>query len=797
MRHHVHDHCLNPAPGGPGIEPRWTRATKDAVGTAHSSASHVWFTISAGVLTEVYWPTLDRPQVRDLQFLVSDGATFFHDERRHMVSNVEPLDDNALGYRVVQEDRQGRYRLEKEIITDPDLSSVIMRVRFQAEDGLRLFLLCAPHLEIAGYGNSGEVAEVGDSTILLANKDSTWMAVGASAPFLKTSVGYVGETDGWQDLAENFDMTFDYDCALDGNIALTAEVEVPIDGEFTVAMSFSDWRHGCVTALLQALGLPFEHYRRRFIEGWQEVGSTLADLEPFSSDQGVLYRRSRALLLAHEDKLYPGAIIASLSIPWGEAKGDHELGGYHLVWSRDMVNSATGLLAAGDTVTPLRALIYLAASQLPDGGFYQNFWISGEPYWHGIQLDEVAFPIILAWRLHDLDALADFDPFDLVSRAAGYLIRNGPATPQERWEEAAGYSPSTLASNITALTCAALFMRRRGDDHTADFLQAYADFLDCHIEQWTVTNQGTLHPDVSRHYIRINPDDPADPIPSGDVDASQLVIANRGPGEQFEFPARAVVDAGFLEFVRYGIRRPDDPLIEDSLRVIDHVLKVDTAVGPVWHRYNHDGYGEQADGSPYMGYGVGRAWPLLTGERGHYEFAAGRPIDTYIRALEGFAYGTGLLPEQVWDGEDIPGHHLEFGKPTGAAMPLMWAHAEYIKLLRTKRDGRVFDLVPEVAARYLPHEECQSVEVWKLNRQVQHVGAGMLLRVLAPRDFTLRWSFDGWGTDNTASASGTGVGIWYVDLAPGNERGDHVRFTFRWEETNQWDGSEYQVAVVR
>jgi glucoamylase len=165
--------------------------------------------------------------------------------------------------------------------------------------------------------------------------------------------------------------------------------------------------------------------------------------------------------------------------------------------------------------------------------------------------------------------------------------------------------------------------------------------------------------------------------------------------------------------------------------------------------------------------------------------------------LEGFAYGTGLLPEQVWDGEDIPGHHLEFGKPTGAAMPLMWAHAEYIKLLRTKRDGRVFDLVPEVAARYLPHEECQAVEVWKLNRQVQQVGAGMLLRVLAPRDFTLRWSFDGWGTDSTASARGTGVGIWYVDLAPGNERGDHIRFTFRWEDTNQWDGSEYRVAVVR
>ncbi len=796
MRHHVHDHCLNPAPGGPGIEPRWTRATKEAVGTSSTSASHVWFTIASGVLTEVYWPTLDRPQVRDLQFLVSDGESFFHDERRNMDATIEPLDPDALGFRVVQQDRQGRYRLEKEIIADPDLSSVIMRVRFHGDEGLRLFLLCAPHLEIAGYGNSGEVAEVGDSTILLANKKSTWMAIGTSAPLLKTSVGFVGESDGWQDLAANFDMTFEYDCALDGNIALTAEVEVPADGEFTVAMAFSDWRHGSVTAVLQALGLPFDQYRNRFIDGWREATSTLADLAPSSSDQGRLYRRSRALLVAHEDKLYPGAIIASLSIPWGESKGDHELGGYHLVWSRDMVNSATGLLAAGDTVTPLRALIYLAASQLSDGGFYQNFWISGEPYWHGVQLDEVAFPIILAWRLHELDALAEFDPFDLVSKAAGYLIRNGPATPQDRWEEAAGYSPSTLASNITALTCAALFMAERGDQPTADFLQAYADFLECHIDQWTVTHQGTLHPDVSRHYIRINPDDPRNPIPSEDVETNRLVIANRGPGEQFEFPAKEIVDAGFLELVRYGIRRPDDNLVEDSLRVIDHVLKVDTVVGPVWRRYNHDGYGEQADGGPYLTHGIGRAWPLLSGERGHYEFAAGRPIEPFIKAMEGFAYGTGLLPEQVWDAEDIPSRRLEFGKPTGAAMPLMWAHAEYIKLLRTKRDGRVFDLIPQVADRYILHDKCQPLEVWKLNRQVQQVRAGVTLRVLAPRGFALRWSVDDWGSETTSPALSTAVNIWYVDLPTGNVRGDDVRFTFRWEDTNQWDGADHRVAVV-
>ncbi len=794
--HHIHDHCRQPAPGGPGIEPRWTRAAKEAVGTAYSSASHVWFTIGRGVLTEVYWPTIDRPQLRDLQFLVGDGETFFHDERRDMEYSVEPIDPDALGFRVVQRDRRGRYQIEKEIITDSDLSSIILRVKFVGDPGLRLYLLAAPHLEIGGYGNHGEIAEVGDSTVLLASKEGTWMAVGASIPIIKASVGYVGETDGWQDLSHHQDMTYEYDCA-EGNVALTAQLDLSAGTEFTVALSFADHRHGSVTALLQALGLPFEHYRSRFIADWRSACDTLAPLHEASFDGGALYRRSRSLLLAHEDKLYPGAIIASLSIPWGDTKGDHELGGYHLVWSRDMVNSATGLLAAGDTVTPLRALIYLAASQLPAGGFYQNFWISGEPYWHGIQLDEVAFPIILAWKLHRMGSLAGFDPYDLVKRAAGYLIRNGPATPQERWEEAAGYSPSTLASNITALTCAALLMRERGDPITADFLQDYADFLECHIEQWTVTTAGTLHPDIPRHYIRINPDDVIDPIPNEDLNDAMLVLANRGPGERYEFPAREIVDPGFLELVRYGIRKPNDPLIEDSLAVVDRLLRVDTRAGPIWRRYNNDGYGEQSDGSPYHGHGVGRAWPLLTGERGHYELAAGRDVEPYIRTLEQVAVGTGLLPEQVWDSADVPGHFLEFGQPTGAAMPLMWAHAEYIKLLRSAADGEIFDLVPEVADRYLPHEKCRPFEVWKLNRQVQVVRESMTLRILTPRPFALKWSGDNWATTRQESAVETAVGIWYFDINPGNATDHDVRFTFRWEDTHQWDGNDYRVTIQR
>ncbi len=788
----------NPAPDGPGIEPRWTRARKDAVGTARSPASHVWYTLSLGILNEVYYPTIDRPQIRDLQYLVTDGETFFLDERR-LDTTTEPLSEHSLGYRVVNRDPDGRFAITKEIIADPELSAVVIRTSVVAEpalrDKLRLFALCAPHLEVGGWDNNGEVTNAAGRQLLLAHKHGTWLALGADSSFLRSSVGYVGVNDGWQDLADNYVLDWEYDRAGPGNIALIGEIDLGAGSEFTLALAFGRRRHGAITALQQALGVDYAHLRRSFVAQWESTCGELLPLEKATHDDGKLYHASQALLLAHEDKVYPGAMIASLSIPWGEARGDEELGGYHLVWTRDMVNSVTGLLATGDTETPLRALIYLASSQLPDGGFHQNFWISGDPHWTGVQLDEVAFPILLAWRLHRIGALQNFDPYPMVLRAAGYLVTQGPATPQERWEEASGYSPSTLASNIAALTCAASFARQRGDAGTADFLQEYADFLECHIEDWTVTTQGTLVPEIPRHFIRILPDDAANPQPAEDPDRALLTLANRPPGSPHEFPARDIVDAGFLELVRYGIRRAGDPLFEDSLAVVDATLEVDTPFGPCWHRYNHDGYGQRADGGPYLGWGVGRAWPLLVGERGHYELAAGRDVAPYVAAMERFATGTGLLPEQVWDEADRPDQHLYLGQPTGAAMPLMWAHAEYVKLLRSRVDGEVFSLVPEVVARYQGRSGCRALEVWKLNRRVSQVAPGRELRIQAPGSFRLHWTNDDWQTVATTPATTTSVGIGYVDVPVTPGQRAPVRFTFRWEDTGRWQGEDYTVEV--
>ncbi len=319
------------------------------------------------------------------------------------------------------------------------------------------------------------------------------------------------------------------------------------------------------------------------------------------------------------------------------------------MWTRDLVHSATALLATGQIGTPLRALIWLAAIQRPDGSFPQNSWIDGTAYWSGLQLDQVAFPILLAWRLHKQDALDLFSPRAMILRAAARLIAQGPVTAQDRWEENAGYSPSTLAVVIAALVCTAEWAKEFGKTEVANFILAYADWLAAHVEEWTVTTEGELVEGLPRHYIRINPADPVAPDPHADPNKTIIQLMNGGGIH----PARNVVGGDFLHLVRFGIRKPDDAIVRDSIEVIDRVLKHELPQGPGWRRYNHDGYGQKDDGSAFDGTGVGRCWPILTGERGHYELAARRDSKPFIRSMEDFANEGGMLTEQLWDGPDL------------------------------------------------------------------------------------------------------------------------------------------------
>jgi glucoamylase len=808
----------NPAPlNGQPADPRWARADKCGLGTAmsasNSPASSTWFTISGGIVTELYYPDIDTPQVRDLQFLITDGATFFHDPKVDYTYTCSPIDPGALAYLITSTSANPVYVLDQEIVTEPGSPVLLIRMTIKNADpallkNMHVYVLVAPHLEGFGAGNSGFVANGRQGPVLMAHRGDTWLAVGANHGLGSPSCGFVGVNDGWQDIIGQRRLAqYRYDSVFDGNIALTAEVNFEInangEGEFVLAVAFAEGDdttpNGALVALSESLCWPFSAtdpaygHLNAYITGWKSA--TKAGYTPPASatgDGGRLFNVSRNVLLAHEDKQFSGALVASMSTPWGEAMGDSD-GGYHLVWPRDMSQSATALIAAGELDVPLRALIYLAGTQKLDGSWFQNFYITGKGHWTGIQLDEYSFPIILAYRLKLASALQGHNPLPMVLAAAGALINGGPATPEERWEENSGYSPSTLAANIAALVCAADFAA--GDPATAQFLLDYADFLESHLEAWTVTTQGQLVPAIPKHYIRILPKSgPTDPENPNDV---WIQIHNR---VNLWSPARNVVDGGFLELVRYGIRSPQDPIIKDSVTVIDAILKDNLPKGACYRRYNLDGYGQNDDGSPFNNTGVGRPWPLLTGERAHYELAAGGSTSSYVKTLEAFAGDNCLIAEQLWNAPNLntPTMALIFGGATGSSMPLAWAHAEYIKLVRSTADGKVFDRIDIVANRYLAAHNASPLEIWNFNRQVSAIPQGKTLRIQSAAAFQLHWTADNWATvHDTPSIAVSAIGVNYLDLAPADFGSGTIQFTFYWPQAGHWEGGNNFVVSVQ
>jgi len=790
-----------PAFGAPGVAPTWTSSEKDAVSTAYSASSRVWFTASHGTLNEIYYPTIDRPQTRDMELLFTDGETFFHEEKRDISYDFSYVDPDAPAVKVVGKDPQGRYTVTKEMVADPHHSVVLMNVKITGDEcvleRLKCYALLAPHLHGGGAGNSARSVLVAGKRTLLAWHGPVSLAMAADCGFTRSSCGYVGASDGYQDLLTDMKMTWSFGEALDGNIAIMGEIDVARYREFTIAIGLGDGHHAALSEMMQALTMPYEVHCARFVEQWMRA-MTPKELGGASTDEGRLSRISQNVILTHEDKTFSGAFIASASIPWGASKGDDDLGGYHLVWTRDMVQSASALMACGRCETALRALVYLACTQQPDGGFAQNFWIDGTPYWSGLQLDEVAFPLILAWRLWKANALGELHIIPFVERAAGFLVRHAPITHQERWEENAGYSPSTLAAVIAGLICAAQIARAHDSMELAVFLEEYADWIDKHLEDWTVTNEGMLLPEVTRHYMRIRPPEIGEAYACESCGTEIIRLQNRPPGTRVEFEAREIIDAGFLELVRYGVRRASDALVVDSLKVVDAVLKRELPQGPGWLRYNWDGYGDRPDGGPFQGWGQGHVWPLLTGERAHYELAAGKDISDLIKTYERFATCGQMIPEQVWDEADLPGTSLRLGQPGGSAVPLVWAHAEYLKLLRSALDGKVFDRIEPVYERYCEPEGRKKVrgdlEIYSRSRPIQTMAAGETLRILDEKRFDLVWSADGWQTTQTAMSRSLGSAGFSAEIKTGTANGK-LQWTLHWPEHDTWLGYNVEVQV--
>jgi glucoamylase len=786
--------------GAPGIAPRWTSSAKEGLGTAYHTSCRLWFTLSHGIVNEIYYPNVDQPNTRDFQLLISDGETFCHEEKRDLDHRIEYPERNCLFYRLTNSEREGRYRLIKHVLADPHRSVLLVHTKVEVLDEslrgkLHLYALLAPHIAGQGAGNSGRCSEVGGHKLLHADRKDLHLVMGCSSGFLRRSVGYVGASDGWQDLMDNFKMDWEFLTAQNGNIALIGEINLQDGDEFAIAIALGGSYQSTVAKLLQSLAEPFDVHREAYVRQWQRtVINPKYDFGDHTSEGGSMYRLSRCILLAHEDKTFQGALVASMSIPWGETKDDSDLGGYHLVWTRDLVQSATALLASGQSGTPLRALIWLAAIQLPDGRFPQNSWINGEAYWSGVQLDEVAAPILLAWRLQtERVTLGRFDPSVMIFRAAAFLIRHGPVTAQDRWEESAGYSPSTLATVIAGLVCAAEFAQQSEETGTANFILEYADWLAAHVEEWTVTTSGELVEGFRRHYIRINPTDLQTPDPHADPNTTMLSVANGGGLH----PARNIVGGDFLHLVRLGIRAANDPIVCDSLEVIDRVLKRDLPQGPGWRRYNHDGYGQKDDGSAFDGTGVGRSWPILTGERGHHELAAGRDPMPFVAAMEKFANAGGMISEQLWDADDVPKARMKRGLPTGAAMPLCWSHAEYVSLVRSAHDGICFDRVEPAFQRYVVKPVRSRHEIWSFRHPSRRMWPEKNLRIIVTAEAILVWSADNWTSTNSVDTTNDSIlNLWFGDLPTENcPNGAVIEFTFFWKQDQRWEGRNYSVVV--
>ena len=794
------------APGAPGIPPSWTSSAKTGVGTALNHSSRVWFTLSHGIFDEIYYPRVDEACTRDMGMIVTDGKDFFSEEKRQTAQEVEALAEGVPAYRLVNTCLAGRYRIEKEIVTDPRRDVVLQQTKFTPLTGIledyHLYVLLAPHLGNEGANNTAWLGDYKGVPMLFAQRDNLCLALACSGPWAKRSVGFVGISDGWQDLNRHKVMEWTYERAGNGNVALTAEIDLSAsNGSFTLALGFglnpSEAGQRALASLLDG----FEAARLIYVREWQNWLNTLTPLtlKVGNNEIGRLYKVSAAVMRMHESKRFPGGLIASLSIPWGFSKGDDDLGGYHLSWPRDLVESAGGLLAVGAHSDARRVLYYLQVTQEGDGHWPQNMWLDGSSYWSGIQMDETAFPILLVDLARRADALTPNDLtrlWPMVRRAAGFLVCNGPVTQQDRWEEDPGYSPFTLAAEVAALLVAADLADLNQESDIAAYLRETADAWNDNIEHWIYVSGTDLarQVGVDGYYVRIAPPETADSAsPAGGF----VPIKNRPPGQSLE-PSAYIVSPDALALVRFGLRAADDPRILNTVKVIDALLKTDTPKGPVWHRYNDDGYGEHEDGSPFDGTGIGRLWPLLTGERAHYELAAGhrQAAMELLNTFDTFANEGGLLPEQVWDSPDIPERELFFGKPSGSAMPLVWAHAEYVKLLRSLREGRVFDMPPQTVKRYLESKSPSPYVPWRFNHKVRMLGKGMTLRVEATAEGTLHWSTDNWITARDTRTKDSHLGIYFADVPTQTlSTGSAIQFTFHWSQNDRWEGATFEVQI--
>lgn len=770
------------APGAPGVASHWSYAGKTGIGTSYEQytngryddagttgkISKVWFSIAQGILTETMFGLIHEAQIQEAQLYIK-GDGFLHQEKTDTISTVEYLDKDpqgrpvSLAYKLINRDKQNRYEIEKHIFTDPDTNSLMMKVTVRATgEKVTPYLYVNPHMANTGPGDKAW----SEKGVWYAADGNTHLAIKTDALITQSTVGFEGVSDGLNDLKKSGKLEHNYTSTGEttGNVAMTLQlptVEKGQTGEWVFVMGFGNSKDESLAAANKTLDTGYKQVLANFngtgdAIGWEDYIASLPELGKLaaaSTDNGKLLYASAMVLKAQEDKTHAGAVIASLSNPWGDtASADKAQTGYKAVWPRDFYQVTMAMLALGDKVTPKVAFEYLQQVQTSDktpgysgapGWFLQKTHVDGQVEWVGVQLDQTAMPIMLGWRLWKDGVISDAEMVSwynkMLKPAATFLSDGGtvnidwlknkdivpPKTIQERWEEQSGYSPSTTAAIITGLVAAADIAKLAKDDANAKHYLAAADKYSASVEKTMYTTKGLLNkaPSDGNYFLRITEN--TDPNDHG-----MLGVSNA----QKHVNEAEVVDGGFLELVRYGVRSAtskevvntlpemDDTSLPDPLRVrYDFSFPGVEGKFPGWRRYGRDGYGEDtAEGLGYNAKGAnspdgrGRVWPIFTGERGQYELAKlqsqGKLKEsdlqalrgTYVKAMELFANEGYMIPEQVWDGVGSnEGSHYVLGEGTNSATPLAWSHAEYVKLLRTFADQKVWDKNASTEARYV------------------------------------------------------------------------------------------------
>jgi glucoamylase len=691
-----------------GARSTWTEADKTGFGTARARGSNVWFTLQGGRMSEVFYPDLSTPSVRSLELVVTDGRTFTDRVSRHTDTTVERADPRSLRFTQTSTDRDGRYRLTADYVTSTSSDAVVARVRLTSLDGgrYRLYVLHDPALTNDGMDDRGRSSAGG----LLARDRAVASFLVSRPGFRERATGLVGTgSDPWRDLRRDHDLDRRTRRAGPGNVVQLAEIAGvsgrPGARQATLHLGLGRTGQSAKAQARSARATGWSGTRRQYDAGWHRYLDRLRPVPSSAAAVREQYLASVLVLAAAEDKLNRGAIVASPSAPWAWGDEDEALaspsGAYHLVWSRDSYQFGTALWAMGDRAAARRSVDWLfGVQQRKDGSFPQNSDVRGRPVWSELQLDEVALPIVLA-GLVDKD---DDRTWRGVRKAVGFLLRfrdeetgrRAPYSPQERWENQAGYSPNSIAAQVAGLVVAAEMAHERSRHRLARTWLEHADRWQRKVEQWTVTTTGPLSSEP--YFLRLTKNgrpDTASPYPMGD-------------GGPESVDQRSIVDPSFLDLVRLGITAPDDPEVLATLPVIDDELSFTTPNGRFWHRFTHDGYGETRDGGqweptdPATFETLGRGWPLLTGERGEYTVAAGEDGTPYLTTMAAASGQGDMISEQVWDGRPPTGRPCcPAGEGTRAATPLVWSHAGLVRLAWTIQRGRPVDQQADVADRYV------------------------------------------------------------------------------------------------